>query len=68
MLRVLLLLGLVLVARSSGAAELRLFTFGAGEVGGGYFASATAVCEAINRVNRGTLRCSPEATPGRSTT
>jgi TRAP transporter TAXI family solute receptor len=64
MLRALLLLGLVLFSRPSAASELRLFTFGSGEVGGGYFVSATALCEAVNRAHRGVLRCSPEATPG----
>ena len=48
----------------AGAIDLRLFTLGSGEVGGGYFAAANAICELLNRERRGVLRCSPEATPG----
>ena len=48
----------------AGAIDLRLFTLGSGEVGGGYFAAANAICESLNRERRGVLRCSPEATPG----
>ena len=47
------------------AAEgLRLFTIGAGDVGGSYYASAQAICEVVNRAERGRLRCSPDPTRG----
>jgi TRAP transporter TAXI family solute receptor len=47
------------------AAEgLRLFTIGAGDVGGSYYASAQAICEVVNRAERGRLRCSPDPTQG----
>jgi TRAP transporter TAXI family solute receptor len=64
MLRVLVALALLALAPRADAADLRLFTFGSGEVGGGYFTAATAICESVNRANRGLLRCSPESTPG----
>lgn len=64
MLRILATLALTLLAAWASGAELRLFTVGSGEVGGGYFNAASAICDSVNRANRGVLRCSPEATPG----
>ena len=58
------LLALLLLATPAAAQGLRLFSLGSGEVGGSYFAAATALCESVNRAHRGELRCSPEATPG----
>ena len=52
------------VAAPAAAQDLRLFTVGSGEVGGGYFEATNAICDALNRARRGDLRCSPEATPG----
>jgi len=46
------------------AENLTLFSVGSGQVGGGYFAAAKALCETVNRSRAGDLRCSPEATAG----
>ena len=62
MLRALLLA--LMLAAPAAAQELRLFTVGAGEVGGGYYAAANAICDRVNRKEVGRLRCSPEATSG----
>lgn len=51
-------------AAQQEAPALRLFSLGAGEVTGGYYAAASAICDATNRLERGAIRCSPEATPG----
>jgi TRAP transporter TAXI family solute receptor len=58
--------GLAMIISSSpgGAETLRLFTIGAGDVSGGYYASAQAICEVVNRAERGRLRCSPDPTQG----
>lgn len=39
-------------------------SLGSGEFGGGYYQTAKALCERVNRIDRGSLRCSPEATSG----
>ena len=59
-------LGLAMIISSSpgGAETLRMFTIGAGDVSGGYYASAQAICEVVNRAERGRLRCSPDPTQG----
>jgi TRAP transporter TAXI family solute receptor len=46
------------------AEEMRLFTLGAGPVGGGYFAAASAICATIHTLYPGQLRCSPDPSPG----
>ena len=46
------------------AEELRLFTLGAGPVGGGYYAAASAICATIHGLHPGQLRCSPDPSPG----
>jgi TRAP transporter TAXI family solute receptor len=46
------------------AEEMRLFTLGAGPVGGGYFAAASAICATIHGLYPGELRCSPDPSPG----
>jgi TRAP transporter TAXI family solute receptor len=53
-----------LAAPPAVAQDLDLFTLGAGDVGGGYYAAASAICDTVNLAERGRLRCSPEATPG----
>jgi uncharacterized protein len=58
-----LLVALSLTAPAA-AQELRLFTVGSGEVSGGYYATAKAICDRLNRKETGRLRCSPEATSG----
>lgn len=44
--------------------DVQLFTFGAGDVSGGYYAAATAICDMVNRNEQGALRCSPDPTSG----
>jgi len=51
-------------AQPLSAQELRLFSIGSGDLDGGYFAAARAICEVINRIDGKRLRCSPESTPG----
>ena len=46
------------------AEDLKMITVGAGEVAGSYYASARAICDAINLAQRGRLRCSPDPTAG----
>jgi hypothetical protein len=46
------------------ADDLRFFTIGAGDVSGSYYAAAQAICEVVNRAERGRLRCSPDPTQG----
>lgn len=65
MLRTLLsIVMLALAASVAGAQDLRLFTLGSGDVSGGYYAAATAICDVVNRAERGRLRCSPDPTVG----
>lgn len=46
------------------AQDAQFFSFGAGDSEGGYYAAASAICDAVNRAGHGTLRCSPESTLG----
>ncbi len=55
---------LALAASAAGAQSLRLFTLGSGDVSGGYYAAAKAICDVVNRAERGRLRCSPDPTVG----
>jgi TRAP transporter TAXI family solute receptor len=64
MLRFLLAVMALAAPNLASAQDFRLFTVGSGEVGGGYYAAATAICDRVNRAEVGKLRCSPEATPG----
>ena len=57
-------LNFVLLAEPSRAEQLRLFTLGSGEVAGSYYTTARAICDAVNRAERGDLRCSPDPTSG----
>ncbi len=57
-------LALVMLVLATPAAALELVSVGAGEVTGGYFAAARAMCERVNMVDRAALRCSPESTAG----
>lgn len=52
---------LALPARGDG---LAFVSVGAGELGGGYYRTAAALCARVNRVEPARLRCSPEATAG----
>jgi len=54
----------LLLAGPLAAQDLRLFSVGAGDVEGGYYSAARAICDAVNRAERGRLRCSPEPTSG----
>jgi uncharacterized protein len=51
-------------ALAANAEDIELFTFGAGDVAGGYYAAAKAICETVNRTESGRFRCSPDPTPG----
>lgn len=46
------------------AQESVLFTLGAGDVSGSYYASAFAICDVVNRTEAEHLRCSPDPTAG----
>jgi TRAP transporter TAXI family solute receptor len=46
------------------AQETVLFTLGAGDVSGSYYASAFAICDVVNRTEAEQLRCSPDPTAG----
>lgn len=56
----------LMLGASTGAKaqEIELLTVGAGDVTGGYYASAAAICDIINRSNQGLVRCSPDPTTG----
>jgi TRAP transporter TAXI family solute receptor len=58
------IVSMLVVAAPAPAQDLRLFSIGSGELDGGYFATARAICEAVNRAERKRFRCSPESTPG----
>lgn len=49
---------------SAATSALRLFTIGAGEVTGSYYATVEAICAAMNRAGPRGMRCSAEATQG----
>lgn len=61
---ILVLIALLTLAQPAFAQNLRLFSVGSGDLEGGYFAAARAICEVVNRAERRQLRCSPESTPG----
>lgn len=46
------------------AQEMPLFTLGAGDVSGGYYSAAWAICDVVNRQQKGAMRCSPDPTSG----
>jgi uncharacterized protein len=52
------------LAQPCAAKDQSFFTLAGGDVGGNYFATARAICAEVNRVMKGDMRCSPEATPG----
>ena len=58
------LFALMLAAAPGAADGLRFFTMGAGPIGGGYYAAASAICEVIHAEHPGRLRCSPDPSPG----
>lgn len=43
---------------------MTVYTVGSGDLGGGYYETARALCNAANRVAKNGLRCSPASTPG----
>lgn len=59
-----LVAGTVLVTAPCASQEMVFFTIGAGDVTGGYYETATAICNAINRDGADTIRCSPDPTAG----
>lgn len=56
-------LAALLVAAGPSLA-LTFFSVGTGGIDGGYYAAARAICERVNRVDPGALRCSPEPSAG----
>ncbi|MEI6096807.1 MAG: TAXI family TRAP transporter solute-binding subunit [Alphaproteobacteria bacterium] len=64
MRRCLCTLAVILAAGAAMAQDLNLFTLGAGDVAGSYYASASAICDVVNREEAGILRCSPDPTSG----
>ena len=46
------------------AGEIRLFSIGAGDLSGGYYSAATAICKIFNETDGTPRRCSPEPTAG----
>ena len=65
MLRILAsVFAIALAACPAAAQDLEFFTIGSGDVTGGYYSAANAICDAVNRADRGRLRCSPEPTAG----
>jgi hypothetical protein len=53
-----------LVASGLCAQEMAFFTIGSGDVAGGYYETATAICNSINRDGGDEVRCSPDPTAG----
>jgi TRAP transporter TAXI family solute receptor len=56
------LLAFAPLARATDA--LQFLSVGSGEIDGGYYQTASALCAVVNAAERGRLRCSPEATQG----
>lgn len=63
-MRALALLIALSLAGPLGAQDLRLFSLGSGDVTGGYYEAARAICAAVNRADGSDIRCSPEPTSG----
>lgn len=60
-----LLIPTLIAAASAPAQQMSLFSFGSGNILGGYYATARAICDVINRNPEAEgLRCSPEPTQG----
>ena len=60
-----LLLPVLIAATPAPAQQIRVFSVGSGNILGGYFATARAICDVINRnPHADGLRCSPEPTQG----
>ena len=55
---------LAMFASMSSAQDLTFINIGAGGLGGGYYATAKALCAPINSTSRGKIRCSAEPTKG----
>lgn len=51
-------------AEPLSAQTVQLFSVGSGNLDGGYFNAARAICDVVNGADRTGLRCSPEVTPG----
>ena len=49
---------------SAQARDLLFFTVGSGDVTGGYFSAARAICNSINHAEHGRVRCSPDPSSG----
>ena len=64
MLLALLMAVLLALSAPLRSQDLTFFTVGSGELGGGYYVAAAALCDAVNRAEHGAMRCSPEPTSG----
>jgi TRAP transporter TAXI family solute receptor len=53
-----------LLPAGGAASALTFLSVGTGDLGGGYYRVAQALCAAVNAAAPGRLRCSAEATPG----
>jgi TRAP transporter TAXI family solute receptor len=63
-MRLLLALAVLLCPLWASASGLFIASVGTADYQGGYFKAGRALCERVNLVDRGALRCSPEATAG----
>jgi len=54
----------VALAASAQGQQLTFFTIGSGEVTGGYYSAARAICSTINHTDNSKLRCSPDPSSG----
>ena len=52
------------ITSAAQAQQHELFTLGSGDVTGGYFSAARAICDNINHAERGKIRCSPDPSSG----
>jgi TRAP transporter TAXI family solute receptor len=64
MKRFILPFALAFFASASGAQDLSFINIGSGDLVGGYYKTAKALCAPINRAGAGKVRCSPEPTAG----
>ena len=66
MIRALVTVILIFITFAAGARDQQLlfFTVGSGDVTGGYFSAAQAICTTINYAENGKVHCSPDPSSG----